>query len=786
MSIELPQNVGPYRVEELLSRGGMGEVYRAYDQRLDRWVAIKHLRPELADAPRTRARIRREARALARLSHPAIVPVFDLVENSEGDWIVMELVEGVSLAQLLRRGALPFGLTLRLAQQLAAGLAEAHGKGILHRDLKAENVMISRDGQARIVDFGLAKTLWQGDAPLSLAGTVLGTCHSMSPEQARGFEVDHRSDLFSLGALLYEMLAGHSPFKGPTQADTLARVLSHQPPLLTALDQTLPPALAELVDRLLEKAPELRPQRAQEVEAVLASLITQPETSEMASRLTPENPAITPPAPGDLTPTTTSAEYAVSRAAKRWLERWRVQPRAQQFWTALLLLLGAAILAVSFRDLRPLTWSPPESAPPPSAAMPADGGTAEARTAEARTVGTPTAEPRTEASGLHRQGMALLQRFDQPGQLDTAIATFRRAVELDPEFAPAYAGLARAYWLQFWSSGQDRQWLDLALPAAERGVALDEHLVLAGVSLALVRTALGRYPEAAAELTRVRKLDPSSPDVHRALGLLHLAQQQFPEAETAYRTALTGEPNNAFNHDLAGELYYRTQRFAAAEAAFRKSLELRPDSALAHRNLGGLYKVQGRLSEAAAELQRALEIQPKSTVYANLGAVLFAQGLYVEAARAFERALAMGTMSHDCQAWANLGDALRWSPGRAEEARAAFARAIHLVRRDLAAQPDDLTRRTRLVLYLAKLDQREEALTEALETEKKAAGDAAALYRLAVAFEILGQRDHALATLIAALDAGFPSAEIERDPELLRLRTAPAYLRRVAGLPREQ
>ena len=179
------RTIGPYALDKRLGAGGMGEVYRAYDRRLDRWVAIKLIRPEAAENDTVRERFRREARAAARLSHPAIVQIHDVVETEESDAIVMELVEGESLARRLARGPLPVDEAVRLGREIAGGLAAAHAKGLIHRDLKPENVMLTPEGHVKILDFGLAKRL-EGEASLTEDHRVVGTFRAMSPEQAQG------------------------------------------------------------------------------------------------------------------------------------------------------------------------------------------------------------------------------------------------------------------------------------------------------------------------------------------------------------------------------------------------------------------------------------------------------------------------------------------------------------------------------------------------------------------------------------------------------------------------
>jgi len=283
-----PERVGPYRLAEPVGRGGMGTVYRAWDERLEREVALKQIRTD-TELTALRQRLRREARSAARLNHPAIVHVYDLVEDPGGDWIVMEMVDGRTLRRLIQEeGRLPFAQAVRLALDVSEGLAEAHSQGVLHRDLKAANVMVTPAGRAKILDFGLAKLLPGGErgargeagedqeASLSMPGRVLGTTYAMSPEQVLGKTLDARSDLFALGSLLYEMLAGEPPFLAATPAASLAAILSFHPPPLGEVVPGVPPELSDLVGRLLKKDLQLRPESAREVAGVLAGLSDAP------------------------------------------------------------------------------------------------------------------------------------------------------------------------------------------------------------------------------------------------------------------------------------------------------------------------------------------------------------------------------------------------------------------------------------------------------------------------------------------------------------------------------
>ena len=255
--------LGNFEIVELLGRGGMGEVFRAHDSRLNRDVAIKVLRAALARDPDLIARFEREARAASGLNHPNIVSVYDIGRDSDTYWIVSELVRGDTLRRAIEVGPLPAPKAIEIAAQVAAGLAAAHAAGLVHRDLKPDNIMVTRDGQVKVLDFGLAKQ--RRPAPDATTadptdqGMVLGTAGYMSPEQVRGEAADHRSDLFSFGVVLHEMLSGKRAFLGDSAIEVMSAILKDDPPELPA---TVPPTLDRVVRRCLEKEPARRFQSA--------------------------------------------------------------------------------------------------------------------------------------------------------------------------------------------------------------------------------------------------------------------------------------------------------------------------------------------------------------------------------------------------------------------------------------------------------------------------------------------------------------------------------------------
>jgi len=256
--------LGPYDILAPLGAGGMGEVYRARDTRLDREVAVKVLPAHLSKDPDARARFEREAKSVAALSHPNILAIHDFGLEGATAYAVTELLEGETLRERMGGAPMPARKAIDAAQQIVQGLAAAHEKGVVHRDLKPENIWVTKDGRIKILDFGLAKVTSREGADLTSAptaqqatqpGTVMGTVGYMSPEQVRGRAVDSRTDIFSFGAILYEMISGTRPFRGETTADTMSAILKEDPPELTKTEKSIPPGLERISTTALRRAP---------------------------------------------------------------------------------------------------------------------------------------------------------------------------------------------------------------------------------------------------------------------------------------------------------------------------------------------------------------------------------------------------------------------------------------------------------------------------------------------------------------------------------------------------
>src|SRR3989475_3414525 len=283
MGLSAGTRLGPYEIQAPLGAGGMGEVYRARDTRLGREVAVKVLPGAYSADPERMRRFEQEARAAAALNHPNILAIHDVGTHDGSPYVVSELLDGMTLRERLKGGALQQKKAVEYALDIACGLAAAHAKGIVHRDLKPENLFVTRDGRIKILDFGLAKLTRPDAADTGRSkaptvgidtdpGMILGTAGYMAPEQVRGEPADHRADLFALGAILHEMLTGQRPFHRPTAVETMNAILNEDPPDLSRAPRPVSPALARIAAHCLEKDPAARFQSAQDVAFNLEAL----------------------------------------------------------------------------------------------------------------------------------------------------------------------------------------------------------------------------------------------------------------------------------------------------------------------------------------------------------------------------------------------------------------------------------------------------------------------------------------------------------------------------------
>jgi eukaryotic-like serine/threonine-protein kinase len=731
-----------YQVLAKIGEGGMGIVYSALDTRLGRTVALKVLPPGKSNDPKRRQRFLREARAAAALNHPNIVAVYDIGTHRDIDFIVMELVAGSSLHRLIREGPLPLEDVLSYSLQIAKALAKAHAAGVVHRDLKPGNVMITDEGSVKLLDFGLAQlnpVLTVADASpeeetetesaITQLGVAVGTIQYMSPEQARGETVDQRSDVFSFGVILYEMLGGSRPFHASSAIALLHAIGYDQPKPIGELRKDIPAGLQEIVTRCLQKQPEARFASMEPVVAALREMRRESGDSSVRS--------------GVPLPDTRSVP---ARPKRGW--KW----------------IAATILAVGivggFSLLAPRWWHAFR-----------DSGVASA-------IHLPAS-----AAEWNRRGHAYLFRYDRAGNVDHAIESFQKALEQDQENAAAYAGLGKAYAYKH-SENQDPQWLRQATANANRALQLGPLLADAHVSMGFAYSEALNYHDAEREFRRAIELEPSNADAQLLLGYCLYREKRPAEAEQTYRTLIQEHPDDWRAHQFLAAFLYRTERYEDAISAFGKAISLAPDNASIYRILGLAYHMLDRDAEATEALQKALAIRPSPSVLTNLGTVYFYEGRYLDAMSAFQSAISSGANSYGN--WSNLGDAYRFTPGNESKAREAYGHAIQLVEQQLSKSPDNATLRSDLAVLYAKSGQKERAQRELQHAQSSPKLDASALFQLAIASELTGNTSNALELLAKAVKSGYGLKRIQNEPDLIALRRNPGYHRIIAPAKAEE
>jgi serine/threonine protein kinase/tetratricopeptide (TPR) repeat protein len=621
MPLEAGTRLGPYQIVGALGAGGMGEVYRAHDSRLGREVAVKILPEDAAADPEHLNRFEREARAIAALSHPNILSIFD-IGLGRIPFLVTELLDGQTLREIIDRGALSVRRTLEIGMQLASGLAAAHERGIVHRDLKPANVFVTTDGHVKILDFGLAKravTVDDADSitrPQTLNGTVLGTLGYMAPEQVRGLAADERSDIFACGAILFELLTGRRAFRGDSPADTISAILMTTPALPPV--SGVPPALAALIRRCMEKDPARRHQSARELLAALET-ISDVRTGPLHGILTtasaaprPTSIAVLPfanmsPDAEDQYFSDGLAEELVNALSR--LSALRVASRTSSFRfrnpetdvREIGRELGVgAILEGSVRRAGPRLrvtvqlidvengysiWSERYDR------QMSDVFAVQDEIVQS-TVNTLAPALLGEARGAVRRPTENLQAYDlylrgrhywnqrSPAVFASAIRFFEQAIALDPNYALAYAGLADCYSI-----------------LRVYGWTPPEH----------------SQPRAFEAVTRALALDPNLPEAHfsRALHDFYF-ERRWRTAREAFHRAIEMSPRTAMFGAYYAMFLATEYEYAEARRRLDTALSLDPHSSVVHFLAASAACVMGDAAKALEHAGRALDLQPES------------------------------------------------------------------------------------------------------------------------------------------------------------------------------
>jgi eukaryotic-like serine/threonine-protein kinase len=644
MSLASGARLGPYEVIAPLGAGGMGEVYRARDTRLDRDVAIKVLPERVASDPALRDRFEREARTISRLNDARICTIHDVGHTEGLAFIVMELVEGETLRAWIRRQSRPdFAAVTKIAAEIAHALAAAHAAGIVHRDIKPDNVIVRPDGSVKVLDFGVAKLTVLSEppdfatrAPDTAVGIVVGTTEYMAPEQARGLTVDPRADVFSLGVVLYEMLAGQSPFRGATATDTVVAILQHDPPPITFHRPEAPSGLSRVVTTCLAKDPERRYASGRELAVDLEQLASRGSPGDTAAppsiavlpfvnmSTDPENEYFCDGMTEDLISALTKIQgLHVAARTSSFAFKGR-QPNVQEVGQVLRVrtaLEGSVRKAGSrLRITAQLVnvadgyqvWSERYDRQLEDVFVIQDEISAAIVTAlkgkllgEEKSLLVKRQTGNVQAFELYSRGRHYWHSWTTEG-LDKARAYFQQAIAIDPDYALAYVGLA-----------------DCDLAAAAAGLL----------------PSVDAVARARPILARAIALDPELAEAWTLLGVACFSAWEHGEAHEAVTRALELGPRLAHAHSVRATTYLFEGRHRAGLAPALRSVELDPLAPLWSYVLMLLHIGMDDWPAAEERARAALRFDPSNwTAHLVQGLVQTGRREVADAVAAFEAA----------------------------------------------------------------------------------------------------------------------------------------------------
>ena len=824
---------GHYEIRSLLGKGGMGEVYLAYDNKLRRQVAIKLLPSEFTQNKARLSRFEREAYAASALNHPNIVTIHEIGEQEGLHYITTEYVEGESLRQHMGRGGMELREVLSLASQVAEALSAAHGAGIVHRDIKPENIMVRRDGYVKVLDFGLAKLADEAQAAQEIdteaatktkvvntePGIVMGTASYMSPEQARGLEVDARSDIWSLGAVLYEMAAGRLPFEGATTTDVLSMILHREPASLLLYRSEAPAEVERIVEKALTKEREERYQLAKELSVDLKRLRQRLDVeAELERSVTPEEAArrsnvqsvagitvagaVTPTAEASAAHTLSSAEYVVGEIKRHKLG-------------VMLVLAGfvvgiAALVYYSYFRTRSVAINSVAVLPFVNTSGDANmdylsDGLSEslinslsqltslkviARGSVFKYKGKEV-DPQEVSKALGVQAIVtgrVVQRGDQL-QVSAELVNVsdktqmwgeqfnRKATDLLQVQTEISQRIAEQLRVRLTSSEQQR----LVKEAKANPQAYE--LLLKG-RFHFAKATPADHKKAVEYFNQALAIDPNYALVHAELARAYRGlaanswldpKETMPKAEAAAKRALELDESLADAHVELANIKRNAWDWAGAEREYKRALELNPNLASAHSGYGTYLSNMLRHEEAIAEMKRARELDPLRLAYnANVGYAYYWARQYDQAIEQLKKTLELD--QNFAIAYFLLGMTL--------SAQGNHTQGIEEYRETMRLGGETTSAQCYLGAALAKAGQRDEAekILKQLETTKEYVSPA----ELATLYAGLSDKEKTLAALERAYAAHDLQLQyLAADPDLDSLRAEPRFqdLIRKVGLP---
>ena len=661
-----------FRIERELGAGGMATVYLAHDLKHDRPVAVKVMRN--GDAPLDTERFHREIRVVARLRHPFILPLYDSGELGGSLYFVMPYIDGESLrARLTREGRLAVADAIEIARQIADALETAHGEGVIHRDVKPENILIARSGHALLADFGIARAAL-GDAKLETvtqAGIAVGTVAYMSPEQAMGERsIDARSDIYSLGCVLYEMLSGTAPFEGPTAMSVLTKHMTAPAPDIRSQRADVAPGVAAVLLSALAKEAAQRPASAREFASRLATSGDRPSpltNSVAAQKLsiavlpieniggTPEDAYFSEGMTEELTAalsrleglrvvsrTSTVAVRGLSLPLRAVAERLGVEFVVEGTARRAGNRLRLTAKLIRARDESPL-WSERFDRTIDDVFAVQDEITerlVETISGALQLGGLRGQVPVPATRNLEAYDLYLLGRHhwyerSQDG-MKRARDLFQQAIELDPTYAPAWSGLADSLGiLASWQFADPAEMFPLATTAARRALELDASLAEAHASLGFVKMNWEwDWEGVIRELRRAIELNPNHETSHRWLSAFLTGIGRKDEAMPIAERAVLLDPLSVLPRMNLGIMHYLSHDFVAGEMEFRRVLAMQPGFARAKVFLGGVLALQGRYGEAIDLAQTLIAEAGRAPIYVWCLGISYAQAGRMSEARA--------------------------------------------------------------------------------------------------------------------------------------------------------
>ena len=722
--------LGSYEILSRLGSGGMGEVYRAYDTKLEREVALKVLPPDFADDPTLLIRFQREAHVLASLNHPNIVTIYDIGQDGHTVYIAMELVDGKPLDEVLAASPMPLDDVLDVAAQVGAGLAVAHNSRIVHRDLKPQNVMIRKDGLVKILDFGLSKltppTLPDSGhtSEVTIPGIILGTIDYMSPEQASGLPADFRSDQFSFGSLIYEMATGQRPFRRRTGAETLAAIIEDEPTAVGSLNSEVPVALEAVIRRCMMKDPERRYSSTEEVARELKELRESLASKGGRSRFANAE-AFLRNFPPRLQAAMASVlmVVAIAIAAPRFAEKihsWSHSaaldaekqlvilpftnvgndPENQGFCDGLVEILSSKLsqLEQFQRTLRvvPATdvlregiVSVREARQTFGATLAITGSVQRAGNRVRLTINL--VDPQTlrqlksKSLDTEAHDISVLQDgvvLEVAELLDVKLSSQAKQVlavggTTVPDAYDLYAQ-GRGY-LQRYEVAEN---IDTAISLFKQALKQDPKYALAEAGLG--EAYWRKYEqskdtqwaeEARKSAAAAIRLNDKMAQVYVTLGMIHTGTGRPDEAVRSLQKALELDPINSDSYRELAKAYEQMGKLKDAESTYRNAIAVRPGYWGTHNDFGGFCYRLGRYAEAEKEFRTVVELTPDNARgYSNLGVIAYSEKRYEDAAKMYEKSAAIKPTD---LAYSNLGT-LYYALAQYSEAARYYEHAIQL------------------------------------------------------------------------------------------------------------